>query len=111
MTYYVLMHSKQFTRLAQAADKFGFTIVAFVELAPSEGTYPAALTLLHDPDRPAHRAYATSMGVLPTDGEAFFCSSHYDLSRSEGLKTFGEIDVASEFRRAFGDEAAFEVLR
>jgi hypothetical protein len=93
------MHSTQFTRLAQAADEFGFTIVAFVELAPAEGTHPAAYCLLHDPDRPASRAYATSMGVLPDDGEAFFCSSSYDMDRVDGLHSF-QTDVLREFNSA-----------
>lgn len=98
------MHSTQFTRLARAADEFGFTIVAFVELAPSEGTYPAARCLLHDPDRPADRAYAVSMGVLPTedDREAFFTGSTYDLDRANGLDEFRR-DVCGEWMRANDD--------
>jgi hypothetical protein len=104
------MHSTQFTRLAQAADEFGFTIVAIVEMAPAEGTYPAARCILHDPDRPAARAYATSMGVLPDEGEAFFTSSHYDMSRSAALKLFADLDVAAEFRRASDDEQAIGVV-
>lgn len=104
------MHSTQFTKLAQAADEFGYVIVAFVEIAPSEGTYPAVFAVLHDPDRPADRAYATSMGVVPTEEDrvAFFCSSHYDLSRSAALKRFADADVASEYRRAVGDEAEWD---
>ena len=103
------MHSTDYTRLAQAADQFGYIIVAFVELAPAEGTYPAAYCLLHDPDRPAHRAYATSMGVLPTEGrEAFFTSSSYDMSRSKGLKTFADLDLARVYRDALDMEDALD---
>lgn len=98
------MHSTQFTRLARAADEFGYVIVAFVELAPAEGTYPAAYCLLHDPDRPAERAYATSMGVLPNDGEAFFTSSSYDYSRSDGLKVFADLDLARVISYALDSE-------
>lgn len=94
------MNSTDYTRLAQAADEFGYTIVAFAEIPPSEGTYPGVRAVLHNPDRPDERAYATSMGVLPDghdhtgdNGEsvpprAFFCASAYDLSRERAFERF-----------------------
>lgn len=108
--YYVYMHSSDYLRLAQAADGFGYVIVAFVELAPAEGTYPAAYCLLHDPDRPAERAYATSMGVLPDNGEAFFTSSSYDYSRSKGLQVFADLDLARVYRDALDAEDAIGAI-
>jgi hypothetical protein len=103
------MHSSAFTLLARAADNFGYVIVGMLELAPSEGTYPAARCVLHNPDAPADRAFAVSLGVMPTEDDrpAFFTGSTYDLSRSKGIALFASA-TQGEFMLALDNEAALE---
>lgn len=94
------MHSTEFTRLAQAADMNGWTIVAMADIPASQGTYPAAWCII-ERDHHAPIDYAVTMGVLPDDAGrvAFFTSSIYDLTREKAQQVF-EQKVATELRRA-----------
>lgn len=84
------MNSTTYTKYAQAADEFGFVIVGFIEMPPSEGAYPGIHAILRDEDRPADRQYAVSMGVHNTDDDNFFfCSSRYDMSEERAIEVFG----------------------
>lgn len=81
------MHSSQFTRLAQAADMNAWTISAMVELPADGSTYPAAICVIEREFAPfADMRYGVSMGVLPTDDEAFFTNSTYDVTLGTALK-------------------------
>ena len=96
------MHSTAFTRLAQAADRNGWTIVAFCEIPPAPGTYPSAWVVA-ERDYCEPTDYLVSMGVLPDDGddnhEAFFTWSTYDMTRENAQRLFAD-KVAEEIRKA-----------
>lgn len=95
------MHSTQFTRLAQAADMNGWTIIAMCEIPASQGTYPAAWCII-ERDHHAPIDYAVTMGVLPDEdpvNDAFFTWSTYDLTRQQAQQMF-ERKGAEEIRKA-----------
>jgi hypothetical protein len=102
------MHSTQFTRLAQAADYNGWTILAMCEIPPSPGSYPSAWCVCErdlfagDAERPTN--YVVTMGVIREDNEddredAFFTWSTYDLNRVQAQQIF-EQKNAEEIRKA-----------
>lgn len=95
------MHSTEFTRLAQAADNNGWTIVAMCEIPPSPGSYPSAWVIC-DADVRAPREYLVTMGVMPEadeDRDAFFTWSTYDLTRDDAQRLFDQKN-AEEIRKA-----------
>jgi len=99
------MHSTEMTRLAQAADNNGWTIVALCEIPPSPGTYPSAWCVC-ERETLRERSYVVTMGVLPDNRErneempeAFFTWSTYDMSRVKAQQLF-EVKNAEEIRKA-----------
>lgn len=93
------MHSTEFTRLAQAADMNGWTIVAMCDIPASPGTYPSAWTICERGE--GYTAdWLVTMGVLPDNGDdAFFTWSTYDLNRVQAQQLF-EMKNAEEIRKA-----------
>lgn len=99
------MHSTEFTRLAQAADNNGWTIVAMCEIPASPGTYPSAWVIA-ERDYMPFTDWLVTMAVLPDNrerneepAEAFFTWSTYDMTRVQAQQLF-EMKNAEEIRKA-----------
>jgi hypothetical protein len=97
------MHSTQYTRVARAADSFGFSVVMAAAQPGDDGSYPSVFCVLYDDSRPFDRAFATGTCALPDARDlpvnpAFFFGGCYDLSRERAIERFvNRVALDTEF--------------